>query len=260
MQPRSMGMALLTASLMMLLSGHRTSVAEQPILPNLPAPPHALAAEIGNLQDAAPVPVPMRPAPAKASATTPAPAVREHRIQPGDTLFALAVRYDTKIEDIVKRNPTVNPDALTVGQTLQVPVNTVKHQKSREELAALASAVVVEQSGKPKDYQHKIASCTLTAYTNSFESTGKRPGDPGYGITASGQAAKEGWTVAVDPELIPLHSIVYIPGVGVRYAEDTGGAVKGRHIDVFYNDDDFARRFGVKHADIYIIADGSGES
>ncbi len=46
-------------------------------------------------------------------------------------------------------------------------------------------------------------------------------------------------TIAVDPNLIPLGSRVYIPfykkinGSGWFKAIDTGGAIKGRHIDVY---------------------------
>lgn len=97
--------------------------------------------------------------------------------------------------------------------------------------------------------------CTLTAYGPGYISTGKRPGDPGYGITASGKVAKPRHTIAVDPGLIPLGSRVFIKGVGYRVAEDVGGAIKGRHIDVFFSNDDEAVLFGVKqHVKVYLLA------
>jgi 3D (Asp-Asp-Asp) domain-containing protein len=54
------------------------------------------------------------------------------------------------------------------------------------------------------------------------------------GRTATGTYPHWG-TVAVDPSVIPLGSTVYIQGLGVFHAEDTGGAVIGQHIDVFVN-------------------------
>lgn len=94
---------------------------------------------------------------------------------------------------------------------------------------------------------------TLTAYALSKRSTGKRPGDPGFGITASGHRARVGVTIAVDPRVIPLGSWVYIEGVGWRRAEDTGGLVKGRHIDILLPSDDAALAFGVrKHVRVYV--------
>ncbi|MHB1628662.1 MAG: 3D domain-containing protein [Bacilli bacterium] len=101
--------------------------------------------------------------------------------------------------------------------------------------------------------------CKLTAYGPGFASTGKHPGDPGYGITATGHAAKPRRTVAVDPSLIPLGSLVYIDGVGYRIAEDVGGAIKGPHIDVFFADDNDAKVFGVKrHVKVFVFAQSRG--
>jgi 3D (Asp-Asp-Asp) domain-containing protein len=58
------------------------------------------------------------------------------------------------------------------------------------------------------------------------------------GYLATGSRTRTGtiphWgTVAVDPSVIPLGSTVYIQGLGVFKAEDTGGAIIGRSVDVF---------------------------
>lgn len=57
----------------------------------------------------------------------------------------------------------------------------------------------------------------------------------GTGMTSSGNPTKVGTTIAVDPSVIPMGSTVYIEGVGFRVAQDTGGGVKGKHIDILVN-------------------------
>ncbi|WP_312702057.1 3D domain-containing protein [Sedimentibacter sp.] len=97
-----------------------------------------------------------------------------------------------------------------------------------------------------------------TAYDLSFESTGKRPGDPYYGITASGTKAQPG-TVAVDPKVIPLGTKLYVasidgsPDYGFATALDTGGAIKGNRIDLFMEDGTDAYWFGIRQVKVYIL-------
>jgi 3D (Asp-Asp-Asp) domain-containing protein len=97
-----------------------------------------------------------------------------------------------------------------------------------------------------------------TAYDLSFESTGKNPGDPYYGITASGAKAQPG-TVAVDPSVIPLGTKLYIastdgsPDYGFATALDTGSAIKGYRIDLFMEDNQDAMNFGIKQVKVYIL-------
>ncbi|MEW6771829.1 MAG: peptidoglycan DD-metalloendopeptidase family protein [Bacillota bacterium] len=94
-----------------------------------------------------------------------------------------------------------------------------------------------------------------TGYTAGYESTGKSPGDPGYGITATGTRARRG-TVAVDPEVIPLGTKMYIPGYGYGIAEDTGGDIKGNRIDLFFDDVDEARQWGRKTVTVRLFGRG----
>jgi 3D (Asp-Asp-Asp) domain-containing protein len=62
-----------------------------------------------------------------------------------------------------------------------------------------------------------------------------------------------GQTVAVDPRVIPIGTRLYIEGLGWRLAEDVGGAVKGRHIDVLLPSDHDAILFGVRrHVKVYV--------
>ncbi len=64
------------------------------------------------------------------------------------------------------------------------------------------------------------------------------------GKTALNRPAVSGYTIAVDPRVIPFDSFVFIPGVGWRVAEDVGGAIKGYRIDVLMETKGDAMKFG----------------
>lgn len=97
-----------------------------------------------------------------------------------------------------------------------------------------------------------------TAYDLSYQSTGKRPGDKYYGITASGTKARPG-VVAVDPRVIPLGTKLYIESVGggkdygFAVAEDTGSAIKGERIDLFFTSHSQAMAYGRRRVKVYIL-------
>lgn len=116
----------------------------------------------------------------------------------------------------------------------------------------------VQTSGK-KDFSYSnVITCSASAYDLSYESCGKNPGDPYYGITASGMRAQYG-VVAVDPRVIPLGTRLYIEAVdgswtyGYCVAGDTGSGIKGNRVDLFYNSRAEALNFGRRQARVYIL-------
>lgn len=73
----------------------------------------------------------------------------------------------------------------------------------------------------------------------------------GGGLTATGKAVTYNpngiSTIAVDPRVIPLGSLVEVSGYGLAVASDTGGAIKGNIIDVYFNSEAECTRWGRKH-------------
>ena len=88
----------------------------------------------------------------------------------------------------------------------------------------------------------------------TMEATAYLPTDGGGdGITATGIRARDG-VVAVDPNVIPLGTRVYIPGYGEAIAADTGGDIVGNRIDVVLEDYGSAMQFGRRTVDVYILS------
>lgn len=61
-----------------------------------------------------------------------------------------------------------------------------------------------------------------------------------------------GQTIAVDPDVIPKLATVYIDGYGYRRAEDCGGAIKGKRIDLAVGSHSEAMSKGVVYKDVYL--------
>ena len=59
--------------------------------------------------------------------------------------------------------------------------------------------------------------------------------------------------IAVDPSVIPLGSLLEVPGYGIAIAGDTGGAIKGNHIDVHLPTTAQASAWGVKTLQIKVL-------
>ncbi len=97
--------------------------------------------------------------------------------------------------------------------------------------------------------------CTATAYDDSAQSQGKWAGQ-----TATGRKPAYG-VIAVDPKVIPLNSKLYIESAdggqswvyGFAVAGDTGGAIKGNKVDLFYNTREQCYNFGRRDCIVYIL-------
>ena len=106
----------------------------------------------------------------------------------------------------------------------------------------------------------KVLDMRATAYTSSYKDTGKHPDHPEFGITYTGIKAKRG-IIAVDPKVIPLGSRVYVEGVGntsdygFALAADTGGAIRGNLIDLYFETQGEADNWGIKKVKVYILSE-----
>ena len=114
----------------------------------------------------------------------------------------------------------------------------------------MVSALLTTQHSQPKQKDsHEIITVTATAYTSSPSENG------GNTKTATGHPLR-GNIIAVDPRIIPLGSTVHIKGLGVYRALDTGGAIKGRRIDILMSRGGMGR-WGRRKVEVTILARGT---
>lgn len=106
----------------------------------------------------------------------------------------------------------------------------------------------LEVKEKEKLLKKKKAVFVATGYCNDPRCINVPAWNDGF--TTSGTVARPG-VVAVDPSVIPLGKDVYIEGYGWFKAEDVGGKIKGRSIDIFLGDYKKAKEFGRKKVIVY---------
>ena len=144
--------------------------------------------------------------------------------------------------------------------TVSMAINLYNTGDDPTRVLPLQEPTVVEPAEEPPvtNGMEVLGEFALTAYCPCEECCGQwaidRPTDE-YGneivYTASGERAVAGVTVAVDPDVIPLGTEVYINGFGWYTAQDTGNFA-GNVIDLYTTDHETARYFGRQTAVVAI--------
>lgn len=127
------------------------------------------------------------------------------------------------------------PEPITITQEVEVPY-IVEKQTTVYIAYREADPIILDYLGVFE----------VTAYCDCEKCCGKSGGK-----TATGTTPTANRTIAVDPKIIPYGSHVIINGQEY-VAEDTGGAIKGNRIDIYFNTHDEAVEFGRQDLEVYI--------
>lgn len=177
------------------------------------------------------------------------------------------LNQSVEIKDLTKKLETVTEEKNTV---------TADYNSLKQEYENLKKKIESNTNSSVSSTRHQdarvegknLGNFVATAYDLSYNSCGKYPSHPYYGITASGvslvgQTRSSAKAIAVDPDIIPMKSKVHLkfePAYshfdGIYTAVDTGGAIKGRKIDVFMGAGEVAsevRQFGIRQVEITLL-------
>lgn len=99
----------------------------------------------------------------------------------------------------------------------------------------------------PREYWRHFRALA-TSYSAATAGTPRT--SPSYGRTALGLQMRKG-IVAVDPDIIPYRSEIFVPNYGIGYAGDTGGAIIGKHVDLGYDDNNLIIWY--RWVDVYML-------
>lgn len=128
---------------------------------------------------------------------------------------------------------------------------TIEPVPVKVESASITAPINPTPTPKAEYVLHSLGTFRTTAYCNCRKCCGKWAG----GNTASGTKPTQGRTIAVDKRVIPLGTKVIIDGHEYT-AEDTGRAIKGKRIDIYYNSHKEALNHGVQYKEVFIIKKG----
>ena len=168
-------------------------------------------------------------------------------LTPGVEGQKLCTAEVTYIDGEETERVVLSEETVTEPVTQVVAVGTGEGKKKGSK-PIIGEGVIITTSGDVLTYTH----------SDTFEATSYCRADVGGHRTATGTKAREG-AIAVDPRVIPYGTRMFIVSkdghyiYGVATAEDCGGAIKGKIVDLFYESYDKAINFGRRNVTIYFL-------
>lgn len=154
--------------------------------------------------------------------------------------------------------PLSTLSAVQPPQEPETPAETPEHAEAEEIVTEKPRTAGIAFSWDAAAHEYvSLGEFKLTSYCACEKCCGYwatiRPvdenGEP-IVYTASGAVARQGVTVAADTDILPYGTVLLIGGEEF-IVQDCGGGVNGKHIDIYFEDHQAARAFGVKYKEIH---------
>lgn len=168
----------------------------------------------------------------------------------------VTIAYDGKTKEILTNKTTVREALLEQGyqlENIETPTGLDTQITRNMTIDVEDNAAIRAEKERARRSIETSRGMERYSAVLTMEASAYLPFDGGgAGITASGMLARYG-VVAVDPNVIPLGTRLYIPGYGEAIAADTGGAIRGHMIDLCMEDYGSAIAFGRHDIQVYVL-------
>ena len=189
-------------------------------------------------------------------------------VKSGDTLERISKEYNISVQELMEWN-NLPTDIIVIGQELLTKganvnqedaslaeTNSVAEEAPVREESDVSTVNTEEVQSEPVENNSeqeqapagKTISVTATAYTAECDGCS--------GVTYTGVDLNKdpnAKVIAVDPNVIPLGSTVYVEGYGHAVAADIGSAIKGNKIDLHVPTKDEALAWGAQTVNVTIV-------
>ncbi len=150
----------------------------------------------------------------------------------------------TSLDNTTKESPESRDARLSRERKAMQKAKAEKEAKRRREERKRA------EENSNESYSGRVSGRTITMSSTAYTADPRENG--GYSVTAMGTPIRQG-VVAVDPNVIPLGTRLYIEGYGYARAEDTGGAIKGHRIDLAFGSASASNNWGRRTVRVTIL-------
>ncbi|GGF10007.1 peptidase M23 [Halobacillus andaensis] len=200
-----------------------------------------------------------------------------YTVESGDSLYKIGQDFDVSVDNLKEWNglsdSLIYPgDELSVSGQASSEAPQTEETSSNESSEESTEQTSTESSNEESSSSEEQSSQESQEQTDSsqdtsndvikevnVEATAYTADCTGCtGVTATGidlNANPDQKVVAVDPDVIPLGSKVYVEGYGEAIAGDTGGAIQGNKIDLYMQDRGEALDFGRQNVTIQVLAE-----
>ena len=170
--------------------------------------------------------------------------LKENEIGNGVHGFRINVDWDSypdgiyQIEGWVDGKKFANSHSYAKGEAAQAEIQRREEEEKAKEAAQEAAVPTFKSLGMFR----------TTGYCPCRKCCGKYGGKS----TSTGAVPRSNHTIAVDPKVIPYGTKLMINGI-IYTAEDCGGAVKGKHVDIFYDTHAQASSHGSRSMEVFLV-------